>query len=434
MKNRRKHYNYLGENMYDLYGGDSYWEACQKQHTGLIETPIRIVYDGKAPYDAAKNLYAHIVGMGYDAVIVDSDDYQKGHDGSVIVVGHHSLSKEWIDYVGVDYNTHGMRYGFSGNLCVLTASRSALGRGKKGRKLFEEYYNSKIVNYFDQAVKYKIPMTFGYRSETRKSQYDLLLLEFLTKGLLKFLNGEEESSSKGKNDFIEDIVNNLAEKMEADKDMIFNLGDILHNCYKQNIVYGSKTLCTHLGEQIVFTGVYMYEQEGDEIKGSELLEGEISASIFEIGDYLIRCAQRLYQDNDRIRYTERIPATRDMINEYMINNSVIDFIRGRSVGLRKCYEISVRYIGEKENASSDEWKYICLATDSASWSESIDFMATVKKNNFESNKTAHLFVQKRFIGSSYTVDYWYQLTPDGNMTEYIEHPYSSEPFKILWDE
>ena len=178
----------LEENQYEMYGGDGAWEHYQKQHTGRVDEPIYIVCDGKAPREAATNLYYYIGKMGYKTKLVDIDDYHKGHVGSVIVVGHHNLAKEWLEYVGVRYVNYGMGYGFSGNLCVLMASRSALGSGKKGRKLFEEHYNSKMITHLDLAFEYKIPGMFGYRNETRKSQYDLLWLEFVKYGLSMFLN------------------------------------------------------------------------------------------------------------------------------------------------------------------------------------------------------------------------------------------------------
>ena len=60
---------------------------------------------------------------------------------------------------------------------VLRACRSDLSPGKKGRKEFAVYYNQEMLNYREPAEKYGVPMTFGYRSETRESQYDLLWLK-----------------------------------------------------------------------------------------------------------------------------------------------------------------------------------------------------------------------------------------------------------------
>ena len=74
-------------------------------------------------------------------------------------------------------NEYGLKMGVKNRRYVLRACRSDLSPGKKGRKEFAAYYNQEMLNYRDLAEKYGVPMTFGYRSETRESQYDLLWLK-----------------------------------------------------------------------------------------------------------------------------------------------------------------------------------------------------------------------------------------------------------------
>lgn len=419
--------------MFDMYGGYGLWEQKQKAHKGRIDTPIYIVYDGKAPRKAATNLYYYIRKLGYETRLVDADDYQKGHDGSVIVVGHHELSKEWLEYIGVRYDSYGMGYGFSGNLCVLMASRSALGSGRKGRKLFEEHYNKKIIEHLDRAIEYKVPGMFGYRNETRKSQYDLLWLEFVKYGLSMFLD-ENNLTLENQFDFVEDAVDDLVQQMEETKEITLTMDELLRNSYKQYERNGIKTLHTHLGKNIIFTGLWGNPKEERELEDNELLEGELSAFTFKIGCYVIRSARRLYQDLDGIHYAERVPATKEMVAEYQKNHTGIKALICENEYLREVHEISAKHVKNQDEISVDEWKHVCFATDSLSWGESIEFIATVKNDSSIGDEQAELFVLKTYAGSSYGIDYWYKLTPDGKVTEYREHPFDSDSFKVSWKE
>lgn len=64
-----------------------------------------------------------------------------------------------------------------------------------------------------------------------------------------------------------------------------------------------KTLRTHLGEDIVFTGVWADARDERELEDCDLLDGELSGYIFTIGGYTIRCAVCLYQDDEEVNYT-----------------------------------------------------------------------------------------------------------------------------------
>ena len=94
-----------------------------------------------------------------------------------IIIGHHDFTKEQMAHVPLCSDEYGLKMGMKDRRYVLRARRSDLGPGKKGRKEFAAYYNQEMLNYRELAEKYGVPMTFGYRSETRESQYDLLWLK-----------------------------------------------------------------------------------------------------------------------------------------------------------------------------------------------------------------------------------------------------------------
>ena len=143
-----------------------------------------VVYDGKAPYTDAQNLVKYLKDKGYDSAAVDPELYHSRLEqppimeySRIIIIGHHDFTKEQMTTVDLQSDQYGLKFGATGRRYVLRARRSDLSSGKKGRKEFAAYYNQEMLNYRELAEKYGVPMTFGYRSETRESQYDLLWLK-----------------------------------------------------------------------------------------------------------------------------------------------------------------------------------------------------------------------------------------------------------------
>jgi len=159
--------------------------------------PIKVVFDGKSPKNAARIIHDYLRDylkeIGQTVYFWDSDDYrEKGSEyGKVIIVGHHSLADKMIEQVGYlkydAYKEYGMKYGSSGNICVLKASRKKLGYSRSDKDSFDSYYKGKIAEHRELAQKLNIPMTAGNRSSRTESQYDLLCLEFIASGLDEFL-------------------------------------------------------------------------------------------------------------------------------------------------------------------------------------------------------------------------------------------------------
>lgn len=423
---RKHHVCRPGDQYYQLGEEPEYRRQEASTQAAATDSPVvTVFYDGKAPYAAAFNLCRHIQSMGVEAKLKDAGDYYEGYPGKVIIIGHHDLTKNQLAAVGVLYNSYGMMFGCNQDKCVLRASRSSLGRGKKGRKKFEEYYNISIPSYKELSVMRNVPIQFGSRDETRKSQYDLLWLVFATDWLDGFLGRTDKPGAKNGGDIAQQAANDLIRQVNADKDTTYTLEELLRNTYKANESDGMKTLRTHLGEDIVFTGVWADAREERELEKAELLEGELSGYTFTIGGYTIRCAGRLFQDDDEVDYTQRVPAGQDAIAKYQQEGWRM-FGPGNSV--REVQVISARYNG----AGAEDWQHICMATTSISWDESIDFIGTLKSSASASNEQELLFVLKQYTGDSFGVAHWYKLSSDGTVTEYEEHPFNPESYKASW--
>ena len=259
----RKHHVYRpGDQYYQLGEEPEY----RRQAPPEDKSVVTIFYDGKAPYAAAFNLCRHIQSMGVDAKLKDADDYYEGYPGKVIIIGHHDLTKKQLAAVGVLYNSNGLMLGYTRDQFVLRVSRSALGKGKKGCKKFEEYYNTRIHSYKELAATYNVPMQFGSRDETRKSQYDLIWLVFATHWLYGFLGKTSELGQGAGIDSAQQAANDLIQKVTADKGKVYTLEELLRNTYKANESDGMKTLRKHLGDNIAFTCVWADARDERELE------------------------------------------------------------------------------------------------------------------------------------------------------------------------
>ena len=246
----------------------------------------------------------------------------------------------------------------------------------------------------------------------------------------KYLKENDEHKSE---ELVNEAVEDLKKKLEQDKDEKFTIMDVMRNIQQNKLNSGLEALRTHLGDEIVFTALWKDAEDEHEVKDYELLEGELSAVTFKVGCYMIRSSQKLYLHNKENHYTERIPASKEEIEEYHKNCERLDMLYGLPTGeVRRVHEISAKYIGGDTTVDS-QWQFICLAAESTAWSESIDFIGTVKKQSSVSDEQAVLFVLKEFIGSSYSVSHWHKFTSNGEVTGYTEHPYNPESFKEPWD-
>lgn len=223
----------------------------------------------------------------------------------------------------------------------------------------------------------------------------------------------------------EAAATDLITKINADKNKTFTLEEIQRNIYKSKESAGMKTLRTHLGDNIVFTGVWADAKDGRELDKAELEPGELSGFVSTIGSYVVRSSICLYRDDDEVHYSQRIPARPDKITQYINEHGTFPLLGN---GFREVQVISAKH----KDVVVDAWAFICLATTSVSWDESIDFICTVKYDTFDPDEREMLFVLNQYTGNSFGVAHWYKLSSGGIVTEYSEHPYDPESFEESW--
>lgn len=203
-------------------------------------------------------------------------------------------------------------------------------------------------------------------------------------------------------------ADDLIQKVNAGRDTVYSLEELLRNSYKQKKASVMKTLYAHLGEDIVFTGTVDRMEDIRELEEHKLWDGELSAFIFTAGCYSVRQARRLYKDSDGVRYTEREPAGKDAAAAYKEMESGSFLFYSKCTGdYREACEISAKYKGE--DSTGDEWVHICFADTAFSWNEEAGFICTVKSRGLSDSQVA-LFVQKHYIGSSFSAENWYRFT------------------------
>jgi SpoVK/Ycf46/Vps4 family AAA+-type ATPase len=90
---------------------------------------ICVVYDSSEAAIAAKRLYERLSATDKHVVLLDSEQYiaekrTPGGAGKTIIIGHDLLAEKELRHISVfEYDMFGMRYGFNGNVCVMSAQR-----------------------------------------------------------------------------------------------------------------------------------------------------------------------------------------------------------------------------------------------------------------------------------------------------------------------
>ena len=233
---------------------------------------------------------------------------------------------------------------------------------------------------------------------------------------------------------IDDIVNDLKKQMDADKDVTFTLDEIIEKTYEQNESRGMKTLRKHLGNDIVFTGVWADATEERQLEESELLPGELSAVTFTLGCYTIRSAQRVYKelkdyseapaDGEDIAYLKELkasPLTGRWIDNYERNEKF--YIN---------QEIMAKHNSDPKDVFEGNFKYVCCATEKYRFPQTINFICTLKESASSSDEHASLFVFIEHICDSFRTEDWYKLTPNGVIRKYGTHSYNPASFEASW--
>jgi serine/threonine protein phosphatase 1 len=426
----------------------------------------------------------------------------------LIIVGHHSLARKELQNVGeLKYDKFGMKFGFKDNLCVLRASKSEVKL--EDQAVFGEFYNERIRYYteltrkFDAASKAEFlkmeademikelkeifsdgdkslsdvvakaigaavctplfalggviyalqkgietTLAVKERKNLREIQYSLLMLEFIALGLSEFLELPDSQNLKkniGPED-IDDIVDDLVKQMDAAKDETININEIMKRKYKLNEIMGMETLRKHLGNDIVFTGVWGDATEERQLEDSELLPGELSAVIFTIGCYTVRSAQRVYKEHEdygSFLPENAVPADeKDLafVKESKYYSSQSWTLNDVSLPspwdgeLRITQEITAKHNSDPEGVFAGNFKYVCRAVHKAmtNGDEVIELISAIKKDASSSDENASLFVLLRINYLTALFAKVYRLAQNGVITEYREQEYDWASSEASW--
>lgn len=216
--------------------------------------------------------------------------------------------------------------------------------------------------------------------------------------------------------------NEPMDELGNDENTEYPYGDFLRESYRRTEASAKETLRVHLGNSIVFTGTWL-EAEERELEEEELMEGELSASVFTVGCYIVRIAECLYMDDGSrdVRHMENVSAGQD-------KKAVDPKKEGQDIGWiravpypagkksRMLTEISAQYTPGSRTAV-DHWQSICTARGSHTWTERTGYIYAVKSSEKALDSQAALFVLARPAGCPQDAWQWYRFTPDNKAEE-----------------
>lgn len=204
-----------------------------------------------------------------------------------------------------------------------------------------------------------------------------------------------------------------------------------------------ETIRKHWERSAVFTG-HLRLSRGYSLAENELRPGEVSATIFKVGHYTVRSAQRVYKNLQTCIGTEKeIPAGQEeveLVRKFLARQwQDVDWrfqlmkrfglVKLPSVwgmepwagGLKLVQEISARHC----NKPDGPFTMICRAAQARNftWAEQIRDIYTAKESRLASEKSASLFVCHTYQGDSFRADTWYKFDPSGAITTLLLHPY-----------
>lgn len=161
------------------------------------------------------------------------------------------------------------------------------------------------------------------------------------------------------------------------------------------------------------------EREIHKLTEDELLPGELSASVFNVGCYTVRSAQRVYRIHED-GYSPELEMPADKAEVDLVRKEPEGFVLFPSWRnkLRVTHEISAAHTDNPNNVPI----YICRAARARDlrWSEYIGEICVAKEHEIVPDEYASLFVCLTFVGSSHSFNTWYKLDPTGKITTFRE--------------
>lgn len=264
-------------------------------------------------------------------------------------------------------------------------------------------------------------------TENTKSGDGEQALEKAVKGLKSAVGGLKKSV-----DCLKEDAEELFHAAEANGGKIPDVNEILkqvldkeqeqqtegHNKkYEKNVSESNRKLIRkHWADEAVFTDAWCPDADEYRVPEEELLPGELSAVIFQVGCYTVRNAQKVYRVHEP-GYSPELETPADSKEVELVRRDLEagPALRKNDVsGLRITNEISARH----NSAPDTGFTYICRAAKArdASWYEYIGDIYTVKENTHIPDEYASLLLYRHYEGSSFGTDTWYKLEPTGKIT------------------
>lgn len=204
-----------------------------------------------------------------------------------------------------------------------------------------------------------------------------------------------------------------------------------------------KDIRNHWNSDAVFTDVWNPDINGQELTEAELLPGELSASVYTVGCYIVRSAQRVYKVHEPGFWSERVaPASKEeaeFVRKYIGDRNMRDLAEYYNtfgwLPMRPPWEhdnlFTVHEISAKHHAdTASQFTFICKAAhdrcvrpEASSfrgirmWYQNIGCICTAKKHIGISNECVSLFVCNMSWGD-YMFRRWYEFNPVGNITKF----------------
>lgn len=253
------------------------------------------------------------------------------------------------------------------------------------------------------------------------------------------------------------VKNAIEKKKEHNSEEYFAVPDFLYN--KTAVL---DVLYKRLPEGVVIKNATNPHGKGRVLEDTELREGELSASIYQVGCYSVRIVERVYREgnfepisdatDDEIRFEGKSvkqgeaiiaqsfdipplknrynrPATKDELEEYRnaTKNPYMATINPPR-DYQKVKEVSAAYM-------DGEYKNICQVMYSkyGRYSDRLTFMGTVKLNKSVTDSQASLFVGSNYVGDSFGIKTFYAFSPDGYVRYYQIHDMNPDSWEGKWN-
>lgn len=215
-------------------------------------------------------------------------------------------------------------------------------------------------------------------------------------------------------------------------------------------------------EGVVIESAVNFSASAHTLGENELKEGELSASIYKVGCYTVRIAERVYREEDfepsfntsedkeirlegkTIKQGEAIkadsadipplkskynrPAAKDELEEY--RNAVKNPCKAMvnpPLKYQKVQEVTAAYM-------DGEFKNVCqtMYAKHGMYTDTLTFMGMIKRNKSVPDSDASLLIGREYVGNSFSIEYYYIFSLDGYIRYFDVGP-DPESWNAKWD-